>query len=127
MEKTQVNPKRVLLINSDPFELATLSASLRLHGVNVVGEASNIFLAENLHRSLQPEVVLVELQSPGEEAIGFINEARKINPKLGIIIMTVCPDLRLIGLLEKKYPTRKQNYSQANFIRFINSHHHCCC
>ena len=104
MEKTQVNPKRVLLINSDAFELATLSASLRLHGVNVVGEASNIFLAENLHRSLQPEVVLVELQSPGEEAIGFINKVRKINPKLGIIIMTVCPDLRLIGLQEKNIP-----------------------
>ena len=102
--KKKVNPKRVLLINSDPFELATLSASLRLHGVNVVGEASNIFLAENLHRSLQPEVVLVELQSPGEETIGFINKARKINPKLGIIIMTVCPDLRLIGLQEKNIP-----------------------
>jgi len=104
MEKTQVNPKRVLLINSDPFELATLSASLRLHGVNVVGEASNIFLAENLLRSLQPEVVLVELQSPGEEAIGFINKARKINPDLGIVIMTACPDLRLIGLQEKNIP-----------------------
>ena len=104
MEKTQANPTRVLLINSDAFELATLSASLRLHGVNIVGEASNIFLAENLHRSLQPEVVLAELQSPGEEAIGFINKARKINPRLGIVIMTVCPDLRLIGLQEKNIP-----------------------
>jgi len=111
MEKTQVNPKRVLLINSDPFELATLSASLRLHGVNVVGEASNIFLAENLHRSLQPEVVLAELQSPGEEAIGFINKARKINPKLGIVIMTVCPDLRLIGLQEKISHTEAKLFS----------------
>ena len=43
MDKTQANPTRVLLINSDAFELATLSASLRLHGVNIVGEASIYF------------------------------------------------------------------------------------
>lgn len=104
MEKTQANPTRVLLINSDAFALATLSASLRLHGVNIVGEASNIFLAENLFRSLQPEVVLIELQPPGEEAIGFINKARKLNPHLGIVIMTVCPDFRLIGLQERNIP-----------------------
>lgn len=104
MEKTQANPTRVLLINSDAFALATLSASLRLHGVNIVGEASNIFLAENLFRSLQPEVVIIELQPPGEEAIGFINKARKLNPHLGIVIMTVCPDFRLIGLQERNIP-----------------------
>lgn len=104
MERTQANPTRVLLINSDAFALATLSASLRLHGVNIVGEASNIFLAENLFRSLQPEVVLIELQPPGEEAIGFINKARKLNPHLGIVILTVCPDFRLIGLQERNIP-----------------------
>lgn len=104
MDKTQANPTRVLLINSDAFELATLSASLRLHGVNIVGEASNIFLAENLFRSLQPEIVLIDLQPPGEEAISFLNRARKLNPNLGIVIMTVCPDFRLIGLQERNIP-----------------------
>jgi len=104
MGETQVNPTRVLLINSDTFELATLSASLRLHGVNIVGEAANIFLAENLFRSLQPEIVLIDLQPPGEEAITFLAKARKVNPELGIVIMTVCPDFRLIGLHERDIP-----------------------
>ena len=53
---------RVLLINDDSFELATMAASLRLHSVNVVGEASNMLIAENLFRSLQPEIVLIDLQ-----------------------------------------------------------------
>jgi len=104
VEETQANPTRVLLINSDTFELATLSASLRLHGVNIIGEAANIFLAGNLYRSLQPEIVLIDLQPPGEEAIGFLTQARKINPQLGIVIMTVCPDFRLIGLHERNIP-----------------------
>ena len=70
MVKTQVNPARVLIINDDAFELATMSASLRLHSTNIVGEANNMLIAENLFRSLQPEVVLIDLQFSGEEAVG---------------------------------------------------------
>ena len=69
MVKTVANPARVLLINDDAFELATMSASLRLHSTNIVGEASNTFLAENLFKSLQPEIVCIDLQFSGEEAI----------------------------------------------------------
>jgi DNA-binding NarL/FixJ family response regulator len=96
---------RVLVVNDDSFELATLSASLRLHSVNIVGEASNKLIAENLFRSLQPEVVLIDLQFSGEEAIGLLQKMRKIDPNLGIVITTYCPDLRLFGLLEKNIPT----------------------
>jgi len=96
---------RVLLINDDSFELATMAASLRLHSINVVGEASNMLLAENLFRSLQPEAVLIDLQFSGEEAIGLLQRLRKVAPALGIVITTSCPDLRLFGLLEKNIPS----------------------
>ena len=59
MLSRQASTARVLLVNDDSFELATMAASLRLHSVNVVGEASNKFIAENLFRSLEPEVVLI--------------------------------------------------------------------
>lgn len=104
MAKTQANPVRVLLVDKDPFQLATLTASLRLHGENIVGEASNISLAENLFRSLQPELVLIDLQPPAEEGILFLQKVRKVNPKVGIVIMTSCPDLRLMGLQERDIP-----------------------
>jgi DNA-binding NarL/FixJ family response regulator len=104
MATTQANPVRVLLVDKDPFQLATLTASLRLHGENIVGEASNISLAENLFRSLQPELVLIDLQPPAEEGILFLQKVRKVNPKVGIVIMTSCPDLRLMGLHERDIP-----------------------
>jgi len=104
MTTTQANPARVLLINPDPFELTTLTASLRLHSANIVGEASNISLAENLFRSLQPEIVLIDLQPPAEEGIGLLQKVRKLNPTVGIVIMTSCPDLRLMGLYERDIP-----------------------
>ena len=104
MTSTLANPARILLINDDPFELVTLSASLRLHSTNVVGEASNTFVAENLFYSLQPEIILIDLQFSGEEAIRLLQKFRRINPEGGIVIMTSCPDLRLFGLLEKNIP-----------------------
>jgi DNA-binding NarL/FixJ family response regulator len=99
---------RVLLINDDSFELATMAASLRLHSVNVVGEATNMLIAENLFRSLQPEIVLIDLQFSGEEAIGLLQRLRKVDATLGIVITTSSPDLRLFGLLNKDIPKGSQ-------------------
>jgi len=104
MAKTWSQAARVLLINDDAFELATMAASLRLHSVNVVGEASNMLVAENLFRSLEPEAVLIDLQFSGEEAVGLLQRLRRQEPDLGIVITTSCPDLRLFGLLEKNIP-----------------------
>jgi len=123
MVKTQVNPARVLIINDDAFELATMSASLRLHSTNIVGEANNMLIAENLFRSLQPEVVLIDLQFSGEEAVGLLQRFRKMDPKLGIVITTSCPDLRLFGLLERNIPKGsriilKRSVSDLSIITF---------
>lgn len=95
---------RVMIASDDAFELATMSAALRLHGVNVVGEASNKLIAENTFRSLQPEVLIIDLTFADTDAVGIIVELRKIDPKLGVVLMTACPDLRLLGVSEKTLP-----------------------
>jgi len=96
---------RVLVINDDAFELATLSAALRLQTINIVGEAINLGVAESLFRSLQPEVLVIDIQFDGLEAITLVKKLRKLNPELGIVITTACPDLRLLGILSKDIPT----------------------
>ncbi len=99
---------RVLVINDDALELATLSAALRLHTINVIGEAKNLAVAENLFRSLQPEVLVIDIQFDGNEAIALIKKLRKLNPSLGIVLTTACPDLRLLGIAIKDVPTGTQ-------------------
>ena len=99
---------RVLVINDDAFELATLSAALRLHTINVIGEANNLAVAENLFRSLQPEVLIIDIQFDGQEAITLIKKLRKLNPALGIVITTACPDLRLLRISAKDVPVGSQ-------------------
>ena len=43
------NLPTVLVASDDAFELATLSAALRLQSINVVAEAHTEEIAENLH------------------------------------------------------------------------------
>lgn len=97
-------PQRVLIVNDDAFELSSLSAALRLHSVNVIGEAQTIPVAQNLFKSLQPDVVIIDIQFCGEEGVALARSLRKDKADLGIILMTSCPDLRLLGLREKDIP-----------------------
>ena len=97
-------PQRVLIVNDDAFELSSLSAALRLHSVNVIGEAQTIPIAQNLFRSLQPDVVIIDIQFSGEEGVSLARSLRKDKADLGLIFMTSCPDLRLLGLKEKDIP-----------------------
>ena len=97
-------PQRVLIVNDDAFELSSLSAALRLHSVNVIGEAQTIPIAQNLFKSLQPDVVIIDIQFCGEEGVALARSLRKDKPDLGLILMTSCPDLRLLGLKEKDIP-----------------------
>lgn len=98
----------VLVASDDAFELATLSAALRLHAINVVAEAKAEDIAQNLYKFLSPEVVVIDLQFASEEALNLVNKFRKINPALGIVLLTACPDLRLLGLVEKQIPMGSQ-------------------
>ena len=102
------NSPTVLVASDDAFELATLSAALRLHSVNVVAEASTTDIAENLYKFLSPQVALIDLQFAGAEALALINKFRKVNPSLGVVLITACPDLRLLGLVEKQIPQGAQ-------------------
>lgn len=95
---------RVMIASDDAFELTTMSAALRLHGVNIVGEAGNKAVAENTFKSLQPEVLVIDLLFASSSALSIISHLRKINPTLGIVLMTACPDLRLLGISEKTLP-----------------------
>jgi DNA-binding NarL/FixJ family response regulator len=106
---------RVLIINDDSFELATMAASLRQHCINVIGEAPNNYVAENLFRTLHPDVLLLDLHESGDSWIGLLQKLRKVQPDLGIVITTASPDLRLFGLYEKNIPTGSQIVLKRSF------------
>jgi DNA-binding NarL/FixJ family response regulator len=88
---------RVLVIIDDPFELSTVGAALKLHGINVVGEARKKSTALNLFRSLQPNILLLDMHKSQECSIDIAVTIRKESPTIGIVILVPCADVRLIG------------------------------
>jgi DNA-binding NarL/FixJ family response regulator len=88
---------RVLLIIDDPFELSSVGAALKLHGVDVVAEARKKSAAINLFRSLQPHVLLIDMHKSQEHSVDIAHAIRKEAPGIGVVILVPCADMRLIG------------------------------
>ena len=89
--------ERVLVVIDDGFELSTLVPALRLHEMDIIGEARSEIVALNLLRKLQPDVVLLDMHIAGISAIKIAVNLRKSKPDIGIVILESCSDFRLIG------------------------------
>ena len=88
---------RVLVIIDDPFELSSVAAALKLHGVDVVAEARKKSSAINVFRSMQPNVLLLDMHKTNESSIDIAHVIRKEDPTIGVVILVPCADMRLIG------------------------------
>lgn len=96
---------RVLVVMDDPFGLSTMGAALKLHGTNVIGEARKKSSALLLMRSMQPNVLLVDMHLSNEHSIAIATAIRKETPTIGVVILVACADLRLLGELTCELPT----------------------
>jgi DNA-binding NarL/FixJ family response regulator len=61
-------------------------------GLEVVGETANDDGALALARETRPDVVIMEARMPFEEAAGFLNEMRRVEPRPKVIIVTMFDD-----------------------------------
>ena len=95
---------RILVVVDDAFEMSTLVAALRLHEIDVIGEAKSENVAINLLRRLQPDVILLDMNIVGISAVKIAASMRKVNPLIGIVILTSCPDFRFMGESNDEVP-----------------------
>ena len=95
---------RVLVVMDDAFELSTMAAALKMHGTNVIGEARKLSSALLLMRSMQPNVLLIDMHLSKEHSIEIANTIRKESPTIGVVMLVACADLRLLGELTCDIP-----------------------
>ena len=112
---SEISSPTVMIASGDAYELATLGASLRLNGISIVAEAQSAAIADNLYRYLVPKVILIDLQFSNSLLLALIMKFRKINPELGVVLITACPDLRLLGISEKEIPHGSQIVLKKSF------------
>lgn len=110
--------ERVLVIVDDAFEMATLVATLRLHDIDVVGEAKSESVGINLLRQLQPDVILLDMNVAGISAIKIAINIRKISQNIGIVILNSCSDLRLMGETNEDVPVGAKILIKKTIVDF---------
>lgn len=108
MRTNEITQPRILILDCNRFELATLADSLRLRGLDIVGEAPDIRSAQELFRALRPDSVVLNFQGCDQGCISILTTFRVIDPKLGIVLLTDTPDLRLYGIHQSELPLGTQ-------------------
>jgi DNA-binding NarL/FixJ family response regulator len=110
--------ERVLVVIDDAFEMSTLVAALRLHDIDVIAEAKSESVGMNLLRRLQPDVVLLDMNVVGISAVKIAVKMRKENQNIGIVILTSCPDLRLMGESNDEVPSGAKILVKKSIVDF---------
>jgi DNA-binding NarL/FixJ family response regulator len=121
MTTIQLEKPRVLILDCNRFELATLADSLRLQSLDVVGQALDEESALQLFEAVNPNAIIVNLQGCDHDCITLLHSLREINSTLGIVILTDSPDLRLYGVHQAELPQGSQliEKSALNDLREI--------
>jgi DNA-binding NarL/FixJ family response regulator len=82
-------PVRVLLVDSDPSSEGHLRAKMAvMKGFEVVGIAHSQRMAMNLIKTTQPDVILVDLMSPGYGSVDFIATMNESHPEIRILAVS---------------------------------------
>ena len=110
--------ERVLVVVDDAFEMSTLVAALRLHEIDVIGEAKSESVGLNLLRRLQPDVILLDLNIAGISAVKVAINMRKVNQNIGIVILNSCSDLRLLGDSNDEVPAGTKILIKKSIVDF---------
>ena len=110
--------ERVLVIVDDAFVMSTLVATLRLHDIDVIGEAQSESMGLNLLRRLQPDVILLDMNLAGISSVKIAVNMRKENHNIGIVILNTCPDLRFIGESNEDVPAGTKILIKKSIVDF---------
>lgn len=108
MRTFQIEKLRILILDCNPFERATLADSLRMQSLDIVGQASESDSALELFRAVTPDSIVVNFQGCDRNVLTLLHEIRKLNPTVGILLLTEAPDMRLYGIHEDDLPAGTQ-------------------
>ncbi len=78
----------ILVVDDHPLTREALSSLLDQHGFDVVGQASDGDEAVALAKSLQPQLVLLDLTMPGMDGLTALPAIRATAPDTEVVVLT---------------------------------------
>lgn len=84
---------RLLVVDDHTLFREGLSALLStIEDIEIIGEATTGEEAESLANSLQPDVILMDINMPGMKGVEATRQILKTSPAIGIIMVTMLED-----------------------------------
>ncbi len=84
---------RVVLADDHPLFLAALETAVEAAGINVVGTASRGDELLELMAEVTADAVLLDLQMPGYDGFECIDQLRRLDPALRLIVVSATDDI----------------------------------
>src|SRR5919199_5681929 len=79
---------RVLIVDDHPLTRDALGSLLTQNGFSLAGEASDGEEAIELARTLQPELILLDLSMPGMDGVEALPRLREAAPACEVVVLT---------------------------------------
>jgi DNA-binding response OmpR family regulator len=119
------SPARILCVDDEPLVLKLMEAQLVPRGYEVF-KAPNGATALKLVKEIRPQIVLLDIMMPGMSGIETLAEILKIDPKVGVIMVTAVVDdkiaLQAVKLGAFDYVTKPINFDYletAILVKYI--------
>jgi len=81
-------PERILIVDDHPLTRDALAALLAQQGFEVVGEAADGEEALAAARTLEPDLVLLDLTMPGMDGLTALPRLREVAPAAEVVVLT---------------------------------------
>src|SRR5437588_11763043 len=81
-------PESILIVDDHPLTRSALSALLGQNGFSVVGEVADGEAAIEQARSLNPDLVLLDLSMPGMNGLEALPRLREAAPNTEVVVLT---------------------------------------
>jgi DNA-binding NarL/FixJ family response regulator len=85
-------PKRVLVVDDNPYFLPVLRSSLETHGYVVCGEAADGASAIEQAKVLKPDLVILDLVMPGLNGLETAAVLKNVMPRTALVMLTLHGD-----------------------------------
>ena len=96
---------KILLVDDDPFTLTMLTSTLNTLGFNEISSSRTVTQAIVAAKEELPDVAILDLDlGEGPTGIDLAHRLRKLNPIIGVIILSTYTEPRLIGTNQRPLP-----------------------
>lgn len=98
---------KLLVVEDDGLTRSSLASALRVQGFEVIGEAASASEAMRLAQAGRPDVALLDLDlGAGPNGADIAIALRRVNPGIGIVVLTTYDSPRLLSREAPDLPPR---------------------